>query len=172
MNTWKISVMLILYWPIRIKFMIRKHTSKLQTNYHYCLRLRYLAPYWLISRNTITFRCQFLHICSNDNDYFLQECAANVVRRFLVKELVVMQWINFSISNVSFVIYVVSNMSVLILVSHPLGSSISCQSSNLLVVQHVWSTLTVSVGCVCTMDYMLQIEFLSSCFVWLFWLSW
>lgn len=103
---------------------------------------------------------------------FLQECAANVVRRFLVKELVVMQWINFSISNVSFVIYVVSNMSVLILVSHPLGSSISCQSSNLLVVQHVWSTLTVSVGCVCTMDYMLQIEFLSSCFVWLFWLSW
>lgn len=36
-----------------------------------------------------------------------------MVRRFLVKELVVMQWINFSISNVSFVIYVVSNMSVL-----------------------------------------------------------
>lgn len=87
-----------------------------------------------------------------------------------MKELVVMQWINFSISNVSFVIYVVSNMSVLILVSHPLGSSISCQSSNLLVVQHVWSTLTVSVGCVCTMDYMLQIEFLSSCFIRLFWL--
>ena len=77
-----------------------------------------------------------------------------MVRRFLVKELVVMQWINFSISNVSFVIYVVSNMSVLILVSHPLGSSISCQSSNLLVVQHVWLTLTVSVGCVCTMDNM------------------
>ena len=106
-------------------------------------------------------------ICSKYvNDYcFFQECAANVVRRFLVKELVVMQWINFSISNVLFVIYVVSNMSVLILVSHPLGSSISCQSSNLLVVQHVWSTLTVSVGCVCTMDYMLQIEFLSSCFI-------
>ena len=82
-----------------------------------------------------------------------------------MKELVVMQWINFSISNVLFVLYVVSNMSVLILVSHPLVSSISCQSSNLLVVQHVWLTLTVSVGCVCTMDYMLQIEFLSSCFI-------
>lgn len=57
-----------------------------------------------------------------------------------MKELVVMQWINFSISNVSFVINVVSNMSVLILVSHPLGLSISCQSSNLLVVQYIWST--------------------------------
>lgn len=57
-----------------------------------------------------------------------------------MKELVVTQWIDFSISNVLFVIYVVSNMSVLIMVSHPLGSSISCQSSNLLVVQHVWST--------------------------------
>lgn len=117
----------------------------------------------LISNFTANF---YTSACSNVNDYyFLQECAANVVRRFLVKELVVMQWINFSISNVLFVIYVVSNMSVLILVSHPLGSSISCQSSNLLVVQHVWSTLTVSVGCVCTMDYMRQIEFLSSCFV-------
>lgn len=82
-----------------------------------------------------------------------------------MKELVVMQWINFSISNVSFVINVVSKMLVVILVSHPLGLLISCHSSNLLVVQHVWSTLTVSVGCVCAMDYMLQVEFLSSCFV-------
>ena len=55
-----------------------------------------------------------------------------------MKELVVMQWINFSISNVSFVINVVSKMLVLILVSHPLGLLISCHSSNLLVVQHVW----------------------------------
>ena len=60
-----------------------------------------------------------------------------------MKELVVMQWINFSISNVLFVIYVVSNMSVLILVSHPLGLLISYQSSNLLVVQHFWLTLSL-----------------------------
>ena len=40
--------------PITIKFRIRKESSKPQTKYHWCLRLSYLAPYWLISRNTIT----------------------------------------------------------------------------------------------------------------------
>ena len=47
--------MLIVYWPITIKFRIRKQTSKPQTNYRCCLWFSYLAPYWLISRNTITF---------------------------------------------------------------------------------------------------------------------
>ena len=55
MNTWKFSGMLIVYWPITIKFRIRKQTSKPQTNYRCCLRFSYLAPYWLISCNTITF---------------------------------------------------------------------------------------------------------------------
>ena len=55
MNTWKISGMLIVYWPITIKFRIRKQTSKPQTNCRCCLRFSYLAHYWLISRNTITF---------------------------------------------------------------------------------------------------------------------
>ena len=40
--------------PITIKFRIRKESSKPQTKYHWCLRLSYLAPYWLISCNTIT----------------------------------------------------------------------------------------------------------------------
>ena len=54
-NTWKISGMLIVYWPITIKFRIRKQTSKPQINYRCCLRFSYLVPYWLISRNTIAF---------------------------------------------------------------------------------------------------------------------
>ena len=54
-NTWKISGMLIVYWPITIKFRTREQTSKPQTNYRCCLRFSCLAPYWLISRNTITF---------------------------------------------------------------------------------------------------------------------
>ena len=58
-NTWKISGMLIVYWPISIKFRIRKQTSKPQTNYRCCLWFSYLAPYWLISRNTITFHKYF-----------------------------------------------------------------------------------------------------------------
>ena len=58
-NTWKISGMLIVYWPITIKFRIRKLTSKPQTNYRCSLRFSYLAPYWLISRNTITFHKYF-----------------------------------------------------------------------------------------------------------------
>ena len=51
--------MLIVYWPITIKFRIRKLTSKPQTNYRCCLRFSYLAPYWLISRKTITFHKYF-----------------------------------------------------------------------------------------------------------------
>ena len=51
--------MLIVYWPITIKFRIRKQTSKPQTNYCCCLWFSYLAPYWLISRNTITFHKYF-----------------------------------------------------------------------------------------------------------------
>ena len=53
--------LLIVYWPITIKQAKQaKITSKLQTNYHYCLRFSYLAPYWLISGNTITFLKYFL----------------------------------------------------------------------------------------------------------------
>ena len=58
-NTWKISGMLIVYWPITIKFRIHKQTSKPQTNYHCCWWFSYLAPYWLISCNTITFHKYF-----------------------------------------------------------------------------------------------------------------
>ena len=43
--------MLIVYWPITIKFRTREQTSKPQTNYRCCLRFSYLAPYWLIFRN-------------------------------------------------------------------------------------------------------------------------
>ena len=45
--------------PITMKFRIRKESSKPQTNYHCCLRFSYLVPYWLISRNTITFHKYF-----------------------------------------------------------------------------------------------------------------
>ena len=38
------SGMLIVYWPIRIMFWIRKQTSKPQTNYRCCLRFSYLVP--------------------------------------------------------------------------------------------------------------------------------
>ena len=58
-DPWKISGMLVVYWPIKIKFMIFKQTSKPQTNYRCCLRFSYLAPYWLISHNTITFHKYF-----------------------------------------------------------------------------------------------------------------
>ena len=37
------------------KFRIRKETSKPQTNYRCRLQVSYLAPCWLISRDTITF---------------------------------------------------------------------------------------------------------------------
>ena len=37
-NTWKISGMLIVYWPITIKFRTHEQTSKPQTNYRCCLR--------------------------------------------------------------------------------------------------------------------------------------
>ena len=59
LNTWKTSGMLIVYLPITIKFRIHKQTSKPQINYRCCLRFSYLAPYWLISRNTITFHKYF-----------------------------------------------------------------------------------------------------------------
>ena len=58
-NTWKISGMLIVYWPITIKFRIREQTSKPQPDYRCCLRFSCLTPYWLISRNTITFHQYF-----------------------------------------------------------------------------------------------------------------
>ena len=48
LNTWKFSGMLIVYWPIIIKFRIRKQTSKPQTNYRCCSQFSYLMPYWLI----------------------------------------------------------------------------------------------------------------------------
>ena len=55
----KILGMLIVYWPITIKFRTREQTSKQQTNYRCCLRFSYLVPYWLISRKTITFHKYF-----------------------------------------------------------------------------------------------------------------
>ena len=55
----KISGMLIVYWPITIKFRIRKQTSKPQTNYSCCLRFSFLTPYWLFPLNTITFHKYF-----------------------------------------------------------------------------------------------------------------
>ena len=58
-NTWKIPGMLIVYRPITIKFRIRKQTSKPQFNYSCCSWFSYHAPYWLISRNTITFHKYF-----------------------------------------------------------------------------------------------------------------
>ena len=51
--------MLIVYWPITIKYRICKQTSKPQINYRCCWQFSYLAPYWLISRNTITFHKYF-----------------------------------------------------------------------------------------------------------------
>ena len=54
-NTWKISGMLIVWWPITIMFRTWKQTSKPQTNYCCCLRFSFLMPYWLIPPNTVTF---------------------------------------------------------------------------------------------------------------------
>ena len=51
--------MLIVYWPITIKFRTCKQTSKPQTNYRCCLWFCYLAPYWLISGKAITFHKYF-----------------------------------------------------------------------------------------------------------------
>ena len=87
-NTWKISGMLIVYWPITIKFRIRKQTSKPQTNYRCCLRFSYLAPYWLISRNTITFHKYFWcsRFCEfhSKNSLFLtfNYCRYNIITLF------------------------------------------------------------------------------------------
>ena len=57
-----------------------KLTSQLRADlYRCCLRVMYLAPYWLIPRNTITFHkyfwcsqfCEFhSNSASNDTDYF------------------------------------------------------------------------------------------------------
>ena len=58
-NTVKISGMLIVHWPITIKFRTREQTSKPQTNHCCCLQFCFHARYWLISRNTITFHKYF-----------------------------------------------------------------------------------------------------------------
>ena len=55
----KISGMLTVYWPITIKFRIRKQTSKPQTNYRFCLGFSFLTPYWLFPLNTMTFHKYF-----------------------------------------------------------------------------------------------------------------
>ena len=78
MNTWKISGMLIVYWPITIKFRTREQTSKPQTNYRCCLRFRYLAPHWFISRNTITFHKYFW--CSRFCEFHSQNCRSLQLR--------------------------------------------------------------------------------------------
>ena len=64
--------MLIVYWPITIKFRIRKQSSKPQTNYHCCLRFSYLVPYWLILVNTITFHKYFW--CSRFCEFRSKSC--------------------------------------------------------------------------------------------------
>ena len=79
MNTCKISGMLIVYWPITIKFRIRNQISKPPISYRCCLRFSYLAPYWLISRNTITshkyFWCsRFCECHSNQSTETLRKC--------------------------------------------------------------------------------------------------
>ena len=79
MNTCKISGMLIVYCPITIKFRIRQQTSKPPISYRCCLRFSYLAPYWLISRNTITshkyFWCsRFCGCHSNQSTETLRKC--------------------------------------------------------------------------------------------------
>ena len=53
------SPRMVVYLPITIKFRTREQTSKPQTNYRCCLRFCYLALYWLIFRNTITFHEYF-----------------------------------------------------------------------------------------------------------------
>ena len=63
---------LIVYWPLTIKFRIRKQTSTPQTNYHCCLRFSYLVPYWLISGNTITFHKYFW--CSRFCEFRSKSC--------------------------------------------------------------------------------------------------
>ena len=63
MITWEISGMLIVYWPITIKFRIRKQTSKPHINYCYYLQFSYLARYWLFTRNTVTFHKHFWCSC-------------------------------------------------------------------------------------------------------------
>ena len=54
-NTWNISGMLIVWWPITIMFRTRQQTSKPQTNYRCCLRFSFLMPYWLFPHNRVTF---------------------------------------------------------------------------------------------------------------------
>ena len=66
-NTWKISGMLIVWWPITINFKTREQTSKPQTNYRCCLRFGFLMPYWLFRRNTITFHKYFW--CSRFSEF-------------------------------------------------------------------------------------------------------
>ena len=63
---------LIVYWPLTIKFRIRKQTSKPQTYSHCCLRFSYLVPYWLISGNMITFHEYFW--CSRFCKFHSKSC--------------------------------------------------------------------------------------------------
>ena len=60
-NTWKISGMLIVEWPITIKFRTCEQASKAQTNHHCCLQLRYVTSYRLFPRNT-TFHKYFWYL--------------------------------------------------------------------------------------------------------------
>ena len=77
--------MLIVYWPITIKFRTCEQTSKPQTNYRCCLWFSYLAPYWLISRNTITFHKYFW--CSRFCEFHSKYTAWNIKQnRVLVCE--------------------------------------------------------------------------------------
>ena len=71
--------MLIVYWPIKIMFRIRKQTSKPQTKYRCCLQFSQLAPYWLISRNTITFHKYFW--CSRFCEFHSKCCCQKLEAR-------------------------------------------------------------------------------------------
>ena len=89
LNTRKTSGMLIVYWPIAIKFRTCEQTSKPQTNYRCCLRFSYLAPYWLISRNIIAFHkyfwcSQFCEFHSNSGTLWELQQVFEILTHFLL----------------------------------------------------------------------------------------
>ena len=64
--------MLIVYWPITIKFRIPSKPQNHKLIAVYFLQFSYLSPYWLISRNTITFHKYFwcLRFCEFHSNNF------------------------------------------------------------------------------------------------------
>ena len=111
-----ISRILILYWPITIKFRIYASIPSKPQNHKLITvavcGFSYLAPYWLISRYTITFHqyfwfsrfCEFHSnaVCYNDN-YFQKRKFKLVYSLFLSVYLVFSTRL-FSIANM-FAVY-------------------------------------------------------------------